>query len=90
MHGASPKPTAHHLKMSSQSWCLQRPIRAQPASPLSQMGTPGAPGNARGQAGSTHIVEHFVELLGVHDEVGVAYHVVDCVRLDGGDTEIRQ
>lgn len=31
---------------------------------------------------ATYIIEHFVQLLGVHDEVGVAYHVVDGIRLD--------
>lgn len=40
-----------------------------------------------GRVGATHIIEHFVELLGVHDKVGVAYHVVDRVCLDGRDTE---
>lgn len=37
--------------------------------------------------GATHVIEHFVELLGVHDKVGVAYHVVDRVGLDGRDME---
>lgn len=37
--------------------------------------------------GATHVIEHFVELLGVHDKVGVAYHVVDCICLDRRDTE---
>lgn len=37
--------------------------------------------------GATHVVEHFVKLLGVHDKVGIAYHVVDCIRLDKRDTE---
>lgn len=34
-----------------------------------------------GGGGATHVIEHFVQLLGVHNEVGVAYHVVDRVRL---------
>lgn len=38
-----------------------------------------------GQVEATYIIEHFVQLLGVHDEVGVAYHVVDGVRLDRRD-----
>lgn len=37
--------------------------------------------------GATHITEHFVQLLGVHDKVGVAYHVVDRIRLGRRDTE---
>lgn len=45
--------------------------------PQGHLGTQG------GSMGTTHVIEHFVELLGVHDEVGVAYHVVDCVCLDG-------
>lgn len=39
-----------------------------------------------GRVGATHVIEHFVELLGFHDKVGVAYHVVDCIRLDRRDT----
>lgn len=38
-----------------------------------------------GQVEATYIIEHFVQLLGVHDEVGVAYHVVDSIRLDRRD-----
>lgn len=32
---------------------------------------------------STYIIEHLVKLVGVHDEVGVTNHVVDCIRLIG-------
>lgn len=44
-------------------------------------------GTQRDRGRATHVIEHFVQLLGVHDEVGVAYHVVDCIRLDERDTE---
>lgn len=44
-------------------------------------------GTQRDRVRATHVIEHFVQLLGVHDEVGVAYHVVDCIRLDRRDTE---
>lgn len=37
------------------------------------------------QVKATYIIEDLVQLLGVHDEVGVAYHVVDGIRLDSRD-----
>lgn len=37
------------------------------------------------QAEATYVIEDFVQLFGVHDEVGVAYHVVDGIRLDRRD-----
>ena len=60
------------------------------ASALSQVeGPPGAFQECKGAEckGATHVIEHFVQLLGVHDKVGVAYHVVDRVRLGRRDTE---
>ena len=50
-------------------------------------GRQGHSGTQGGRVGATHVIEHFVELLGVHDKVGVAYHVVDCVCLDRRETE---
>lgn len=44
-------------------------------------------GTTEGQVEATHIIEHFVQFLGVHDEVGVAYHIVDGIRLDRRDTK---
>lgn len=37
------------------------------------------------QVEATYIIEHFVQLLRVHDEVGVAYHVVDGIGLHRKD-----
>lgn len=42
-------------------------------------------GESEGQVEATYIIEDFVQLFGVHDEVGVAYHVVDSIRLDRRD-----
>lgn len=39
------------------------------------------------QVEGTYIIKHFVQFLGVHDEVGVSYHVVDGIRLDRRDGE---
>lgn len=44
-------------------------------------------GMQRDRVRATHVIEHFIQLLGVHDEVGVAYHIVDCIRLGRRDTE---
>lgn len=40
---------------------------------------------SEGHVEATYVIEDFVQLLGVHDEVGVAYHVVDSIRLDRRD-----
>ena len=57
--------------------------------PLPSGGPPGAFQECKGAAckGATYVIEHFVQLLGIHDEVGVAYHVVDRVRLGRRDTK---
>ena len=63
------------------------------ASALSQAPPPSRPPGAFQECkgaegkGATHVIEHFVQLLGVHDKVGIAYHVVDCVRLGRRDME---
>lgn len=82
-----PNPTLQHLDMSTVTppvphldpACLCLFPSGDPWGHLVMHGVGGR--------GATHVVEHFVELLGVHDKVGVAYHVVDCICLDRRDTE---